>query len=451
MTAHGLLRRGFDGEVLEPGHPDYDEASGSLFAVGTPAYIVRPRDVRDVRAAVRFAAGSGLPLSVRGGGHGFAGFATNDDGIVLDLRLLATVQVVDVDRRLVRVGGGATWGQVASVLGEHRLAISSGDTKSVGVGGLTLSGGIGWQVRKYGLALDALVGATVVTGAGQVVHASEDERPDLFWALRGGGGNFGVVTSFEFIAHPTTRVYHGKITFPAAETASVLAGWADYLRSAPEDLTSAVNLANPTAGGSPGSGPSGGVVEVHVSIDSDDRDRAAEALDPVWRLGTVVDSDVARTRYSDALVDGVVPPPGLRFSVRSAFVDTEAVPDALAVLAEASTSDGCPVIQVRSVGGAVAQVPADATAYPYRHAELLIVTMTAGPRELVDADRPQLNALWAQLDPHVRGAYANFLTDAGDAAVAAIYPPDSLQRLARIKRRYDPDNLFAANHNVPPA
>ena len=156
---------------------------------------------------------------------------------MIDLSGLADVEVVDEDRRLVRVGGGATWGQVAEALAPHGLAISSGDTRSVGVGGLTLSGGIGWKVRKHGLTLDHLVAAELVTADGAVVPASAEENPELFWAIRGGGGNLGVVTSFEFVAHPTTAVFFGKVTFPASETAAVLQGWADYLRIAPEELT----------------------------------------------------------------------------------------------------------------------------------------------------------------------------------------------------------------------
>ena len=173
------------------------------------------------------------------------GFGTNDGGVVIDLSELANVEIIDKERHLVRIGGGATWGQVAAALAPHGLAISSGDTKSVGVGGLTLTGGIGWKVRKYGLALDNLVAAEVVTADGEVVRASAEENPELFWAIRGGGGNFGVVTAFEFAAHPTTDVFYGKIAFPASEAATVLAGWADYLRTAPEELTSVVNFANP--------------------------------------------------------------------------------------------------------------------------------------------------------------------------------------------------------------
>jgi len=444
-SALQTLRRDFAGEIITPDLPGHAAAGRTVFAAGAPAYVLRPTDVADVRTAVRFAADEGLPLAVRGGGHGFPGFGTNDGGVVIDLRLIADVEVVDAEEGLVQVGGGATWGQVAAALAEHGLAISSGDTRSVGVGGLTLSGGIGWKVRKHGLALDSLVGAEVVTASGEVVHATATHHTELFWALRGGGGNFGVVTAFEFLAQPTTDVFHGRITFPATEADDVLQGWADHLRSASEDLTSVVTLANPMAGGPQAP------VEIHVTVDTDDAAVAAEILEPLRGLGTPVEDTVASVPYADTLVEGLVPPPGLRFVTRSAFVDKESVRDVVAVLAEVATSDGSPVIGLRSVGGAVARVPEDATAYAHRQAELMVVTITAGPEPVVAAARPGLDAVWARLAPHVHGAYANFLSSAGDADVADVYPTETRERLALVKRWYDPGNVFAANHNVRPA
>jgi len=176
-SALETLRRDFGGGIIEPGSAEYESASRSLLASGNPAYVLRPHSVGDVQAGVRFAARSGLLLSVRGGGHGFPGFGTNDGGVVTDLSKLANVEIIDKERHLVRIGGGATWGQVAEALTPHGLAISSGDTKSVGVGGLTLTGGIGWKVRKYGLALDNVAAAEVVTADGEVVHASAEENP----------------------------------------------------------------------------------------------------------------------------------------------------------------------------------------------------------------------------------------------------------------------------------
>ncbi len=403
-----------------------------------------PRAPGTCRQRVRFAASAGLLLSVRGGGHGFAGFGTNDGGAVIDLSKLADVEIIDKERHLVRIGGGATWGQVAAALAPHGLAISSGDTKSVGVGGLTLTGGIGWKVRKYGLALDNVAAAEVVTANGEVVPASAAQNPELFWAIRGGGGNFGIVTAFEFVAHPTTDVFYGKIAFPASEAATVLQGWADYLRAAPEELTSVADFANPFAGGPEAP------VEIYVAVDGDDPRLAAQAIDPIRRLGTVTGDDIALTPYADTLVDGATPPPGLQFAVRSAFVDKESVSEVLQILTEVGASEGSPFIAVRSVGGAVSRVPDGATAYAHRQAELMFVTTAAGPEPVVEAARPVLEAIWARLAPHVNGAYANFLGSATEEDVAAIYPAQTYRRLAAVKRQYDPGNLFARNHNVRP-
>ena len=443
-SALETLRRDFGGGIIEPGDTEYESASRSVLAAGNPAHVLRPGSVADVRAGVRFAASAGLLLSVRGGGHGFPGFGTNDGGVVIDLSKLADVEIIDKERHLVRIGGGATWGQVAVALAPHGLAISSGDTKSVGVGGLTLTGGIGWKVRKYGLALDNVAAAEMVTASGEAVHVSAEEHPELFWAIRGGGGNFGIVTAFEFVAHPTTDVFYGTIAFPASEAATVLQGWADYLRIAPEELTSTVAFANPFAGGPEAP------VEVYVAFDGDDPELAAQAIDPIRRLGAVTGDGVALQPYADTLADGAPPPPGIQFASRSAFADQESVPEILRILAEVRASERSPFIAVRSVGGAVSRVPGDATAYAHRRAELMFVTTAAGPKPAVEAARPALEAIWDRLTPHVTGAYANFLSSATEEDVAAIYPAETYRRLAAVKRRYDPGNLFAGNHNVQP-
>jgi FAD/FMN-containing dehydrogenase len=345
-------------------------------------------------------------LSVRGGGHGFAGFGTNDGGVVIDLSQLAGVEIIDSERHLVRIGGGATWGQVAAALTPHGLAISSGDTKSVGVGGLTLTGGIGWKVRKYGLALDNVAAAEVVTASGEVVRASAGENPELFWAIRGGGGNFGIVTAFDFAAHPTTDVFYGTIAFAASQAATVIQGWADYLRSAPDDLTSTADFANPFRGPE-------APVEIHVAFDGDDPDRAARAIDPIRRLGTVTGDDIALQPYADTLADGTPPPPSLQFALRSAFADKESVPEVLQILTEVRASQQSPFIAVRSVGGAVSRVPDDTTAYAHRQAELMVVTTSAGPKPVVEAARPALG----------RPGAGSHLTSAAPTPTSSLLPP----------------------------
>jgi FAD/FMN-containing dehydrogenase len=438
------LRRDFCGDIIEPGGTEYEMARRTVFALGSPANVLRPRCVQDVSAGVKFASKSGLSLSVRGGGHGFAGFGTNDSGVVVDLSRLANIDVLDMQRHIVRIGGGATWGQVAAALAPHGLAISSGDTKSVGVGGLTLSGGIGWKVRKHGLALDNLKAAEVVTADAGVFHTSADENPDLFWAIRGGGGNFGIVTAFEFVAHPTTDIFFGRVTYPASEAATLLNGWADYVRTAPEELTSTVAFANPFVGGPQAP------VEIYVAYDADDPQLAARAIDPIRQLGTIIDDNVALTPYADTLAEGTAPPNGFQLVPRSGFVARRSVPTVLQILAEVRASERSPFIAIRSLGGAVSRVRADATAYAHRQAELMVVTTAAGPEASVEATRPFLEALWGRLAPHIDGAYANFLASATEKDVAAIYPTSTYERLTAVKWKYDPANLFARNHNVPP-
>jgi FAD/FMN-containing dehydrogenase len=439
------LRRDFDGDIIEAGDADYESASRTVLAAGSPVHVLRPATVRDVQAGVRFAAATGLSLSVRGGGHSLTGFGTNDGGIVIDLSRLAQVEVIDEAHHLVRIGGGATWGRVADLLAPHGLSISSGDTRSVGVGGLTLTGGIGWKVRKYGLALDNVIAAEMVTAEGEVVRASDDQNRELFWALRGGGGNFGIVTALEFAAHPTTEVFFGRIAFPPSEAVAVLQGWTDHLRNAPDGLTSTVEFANPFAGGPDAP------VEICVAFDGNDPDLAAEAIDPIRRLGTVIADDVARIPAANMLVEGMTPPPGVRLVVRNAFVDKESVSDVIRLLAEIGSAPGSPFIAIRSISGAVSRVPADATAYAHRQAELMVLTTVGGPAPVLEAALPALDAVWDKLAPHVNGAYANFLASATEADIAAIYPEETYQRLAAVKREYDPGNLFAGNHNIRPA
>jgi hypothetical protein len=205
-----------------------------------------------------------------------------------------------------------------------------------------------------------------------------------------------------------------------------------------------VNVANPAAGGPDAA------LDVYVAFDGDDPHDAAAALDPIRRLGTVLDDGVALTPYPDTLEAGGTPPPGLRFLVRSAFVGKESARQVMAIVADVAASAGSPAIAVRSVSGAASRVPDDATAYAHRRAELMLVTLTAGPEPVVEAAAPGLDAIWARLAPHVDGAYANFLTTATEADVAAAYPPETFRRLVALKRRYDPGNLFARNHNVRP-
>ena len=293
MTSLDDFRATLDGALLLPGDDGYVAASTTHYATGEPALVVVASSTVDVVAAVRHASDHGLRLSVKGGGHGTSGASTNVGGLVLDLSRLDSVEVVDQDAALVRIGGGATWGHIANALEAHGLALTSGDTVSVGVGGLTLGGGIGWLVRKYGLALDSLVAAEVVTANGDVITASESEHPDMFWALRGGGGNFGVVTAFTFEAHPLDGVISGTIDLDPSTLADTLKGWRDVMRSAPEELN-VTFVALPSFG--PDMPP---VVQLGVCYGGTDTAAADAAIAPLLALPGVLKHEIAPKRYPD--------------------------------------------------------------------------------------------------------------------------------------------------------
>jgi FAD/FMN-containing dehydrogenase len=429
------------GEVVVPGDPGYAEASRTFGASGAPAMIVRPRDADEVARAVRRAVSEGLALSVRSGGHSPIGASTNFGGIVIDLTHFDAVELVDAERRLVRVGAGATWGPVAAALAPHGLGLTAGDTTGVGVGGLTLGGGIGWMVRKHGLAIDNLVAARVVTADGRVVTADRDRHPDLFWALRGGGGNFGIVRDFDFVAQRVSTVHMATIAYRLDDAAGLVAGWRDHLRSAPEELTSTLTLMPAMMGGEPSA-------LVQCCFAGDDADAAAAATDPLLSLGTVTDWQVTARPFAGILEDAHHPP-GIRVVARNVMVP-ELDDAAVTSIARAVAQEPAPVLSLRSLGGAVARVPASATAFAHRDAEAMVVSGTLVPADADDAFIDRALAPWRLVAAHGRGAYVNFLGSATAEDVRTAYPPATLARLAVVKQVYDPHNVFRRNLNVVP-
>ena len=430
------------GDVVVPGDEGYDDARRTVFASGSPALVTRPRDETEVAAAVTYAAREGLPLSVRSGGHGLTGHATNDGGLVIDLRHLDAVEVLDPHRRLVRVGTGATWGRVAAALAPHGLGVTAGDTAGVGVGGLALGGGIGWMVRRHGLAVDALVAARVVLADGRTVVASPDSHAGLFWALRGGGGNFGVVTSLDLVAARVGDVRFGAISVAPDDPAALVAGWRDVLRAADEELSSTLVLA-PAMGDRPAS------ASVLVCASHDDPAAAEGSIEPLRRLGTVLDDTVATVPYADVLAAGGHHPPGVRLVGRNVLVP-RLDDDVVAAVAAACAGDRAPVLALRALGGAFSQVLPDATAFAHRDAEALVVGGAVVPQDASDADVEAALAGWRGVEAHGTGAYVNFQGTADAADLRAAYPPATLARLRAVKRSYDPGNLFARNLNVTP-
>lgn len=432
-------------ETLRPGDDGYDDAARAFFAAGAPALVVRPRGPDDLARAVTHAVRLDLAVSVRSGGHSPLGHSTNTGGMVIDLAHLDAVEVLDTERRIVRVGGGATWGKVAATLDPLGWALTAGDTADVGVGGLTLGGGIGWMVRRHGLTIDNLVAARVVTADGRLLTASAAEHPDLFWALRGGGGNFGIVVDFDFVAQPVSTVHHGTVTYRLDDPTAFLAGWRDAMRTAPEELSSTLVLP-PTMPGAPASAM---VLLCHIGAPSATVAEADAAIEPLLELGTVTDATIAERRYAEILEDAQLPP-GVRLVARNTLVPT-LDDDVIAAIDRFHSTPAPTAIAVRSLGGAFGRVPRDATAFAHRDAEAMVVGGLILPDTATAADVEQALVPWRAVAAHGTGSYIGFQASATAEDLAAAYPPATYARLAAVKRTYDPDNVFALNHNVEPA
>jgi FAD/FMN-containing dehydrogenase len=431
-------------DAVRPGDEEYDDAARVFFATGAPALVVRPRDPDEVATALAYAVARGLPVSVRSGGHSPVGHSTNTGGVVIDLAHLDGVEVLDVERRLVRVGGGATWGVVAEALAPRGWGLTSGDTKDVGVGGLTLGGGIGWLVRRHGLAIDNLVGARVVTADGRLVRASADEHADLFWALRGGGGNLGVVVDFDFVAQEVGSVHFGSVTYQLDNAAELLRRWRDAMRVAPDELSSTLVLMPRF----PGAPVAATVLLCYAGLPGTTTVEADRVVEPLFELGIVTGATIKERRYSDVLEDAQHPPGRMvgRNTLVSALDD-----DVIAAIARFHGTPGPRMVAVRSLGGAFGQVPADATAFAHRDAEAMVFGGLLLPPTATDADVEQALGPWWDVADLGVGSYIGFQGSASAADVAAAYPPATYARLAAVKRTYDPGNVFHHNHNVVPA
>ncbi len=445
----------FSGELIGAGDAGYEDARKVYNAMidRRPALIARCANAQDVARAIAVARESGLPVAVRDGGHNGAGFGTCDGGLVIDLSLLRDIEV-DPDARTVRVGGGCTWGEVDRATHEHGLATPSGIIGTTGVGGLTLGGGHGYLSRKHGLAIDNLIAADVVLADGRQVRASADDDAALFWAIRGGGGNFGVVTAFEFRLHPVSTVLAGPTFWPVEQTAEVLRAYRDLLPAADRDLYGFFALTTvPPAPPFPEElhlRKVCGVVWCHLGS-QEDFDRAVA---PVLEVGTPLLHAVGPMPYPDlqGMFDGLYPP-GHQWYWRGDFV--RELPDE-AIERHAEFGERLPTMQstmhLYPIDGAVHDVGASDTAFAYR--DVVWSEVIAG----VDPDPANAEAIrdwavgyWEATHGHsAGGAYVNFMMDEGRARVKATYG-DNYGRLARVKAVYDPDNVFRLNQNVEPA
>jgi len=422
--------------AIRPGDPEYDAARTTFAGTAEPSVVLRPTDASEVAAAVEHVRAAGLELAVRSGGHSPLGFSNSDGGAVIDLSRLDSVEVLDGGR--VRIGAGATWGPAAAALDAHGLAITSGDTTSVGVGGLTQAGGMGWMVRKHGLTIDSVLAAEVVTASGEVVRADAESHADLFWAIRGGGGNFGVVTAFEFQAHPVTTLQFGTMSFTLDDVPQLLKAWAAVMDNAPEELTTSLALM-------PGFGDFPAGAMLWVAYCGDD----PSAIEPLRSLGNLVSDTVGEKRYADVLEEAH-PPEGIQPVGGNTLVE-ELTGDCLdAIVAAYAHGTASRVVFLRSLGGAMARIAPDDTAFAHRGAQTLVVSMKLLPRGAPEHTVAAARAEWQTIGRHGIGSYAGFLTSDTPEDLTALYPPDTLARLVEVKRAWDPDNVFRRNFNIRP-
>ena len=450
-----VLRGNVRGEVIGPKDEGYDEARRVFNAMidRRPALVVRCKGAGDVVAAVNLARENELDVAIRGGGHSVPGFGTADDAVVIDLSGMQGVRV-DPERSTARAEGGATWAVFNDATHRHGLATTGGIVSTTGVGGLTLGGGIGYLARGYGLSCDNLVGAEVVTADGQVVTASEEEHEDLFWALRGGGGNFGVVTAFEFALHPVAEVYGGPLFFDRADAGAVLLAYRDFIRDAPEQFGGfpAWQIAPPL--------PfipeerHGETMLAFVACWAGRAEEGERALKPLRDAAPVVAEHVGTMPYPalNSAFDALYPPGGLQHYWKANFV-RELTDEAID--AHLEYGPRVPVVNstvhIYPINGACQRVAADETAFAYRDATFATVIAGMWP----DPADNEANIEWvrdyyeAVAPLSEEGGYVNFMSGDDQDRIRANYK-GNYDRLTEVKARYDPGNLFHLNQNIRP-
>jgi len=445
------LRESFQGRVVAPGDSDYDEVRTVFLGDidRRPAVIIRAADAADVARAIALARETGLPLAVRSGGHSGAGHSTVDDGIVLDVRELKTLEI-DTDGRTAWAGSGLTAAEYTTAVGERGLATGFGDTGSVGVGGITLNGGIGFLVRKFGMTIDNLLAAEVVTADGEVLQADADSHPDLFWAIRGGGGNFGVVTKFRFQLHELPDFVGGMLMQPA--TPEVVSGAIALAETAPEELSVIVNVMTCPPMPFVPAELHGTLVAMTLLGYAGPAAEADAVLAPLRELATPIADFIRPMPYAE-----MFPPEGQSYRPTAVgetmFLDSLDAAVVETIFKRLQESDAAMrVAQLRPLGGALARVPADATAFAHRDAKFMVnlAAFYTGPEDRV-VRHAWVTAFREALQQGDARAYVGFLNDESEDRVRAAYPGATWERLAQIKRRYDPENLFQLNQNIPPA
>jgi FAD/FMN-containing dehydrogenase len=448
--------RSIDGGVIASDDASYDVARKVWNATvdRRPALIARCVSVRDVQAAVRFAAAHRMLLSVRGGGHHIAGNAVADGGLTIDLSGMRTVEI-DPATRTARVGAGALLSDFDSAAQAHGLATPLGINSTTGVAGLTLGGGFGWLTRRYGMTVDNLIGATVVTADGSVRNASADEEPDLFWALRGGGGNFGIVTQFRFQLHPVgPQVHAGLVVYPFAQAGAVLRRWRDFCATTPDELTVwAVMRKAPPLPFLPASAH-GQEVVIFALVWSGAVEQGERAVAPVLGFGTPIASALGAQPYSafQQAFDPLLTPGGRNYWKSANFSTlSDAAIDGLVAAASRLPGPDCEVF-VAQLGGAMSRVAPAATPFVGRDVRFIMNVhgRWSDPRD-DDTVRRWARRTFEDASPHATGSgYVNFLTEDEGERVGASYGAN-YARLRALKARFDPTNLFRMNLNIAPA
>jgi len=444
------LHESIRGNVITPDDAGYDAArqvfNGEIDY--RPAVIVQAADEQDVQHVISFASQSGMELAVRSGGHSPAGHSVSEGGIVLDLRNMRLLEI-DAERRTAWVQTGMTAGEYTTAAAEHGLATPFGDTASVGIGGITLSGGVGYLVRKHGLTIDSLLAAEVVTADGQLLRADADHHPDLFWALRGGGGNFGVATRFQFRLHPVDRVLGGMLILPG--NAETIAAFMDAAQSAPDELSAIANIMPAPPMPFVPAEHYGKLIIMALMVYAGEIEAGEQALARFRDLAEPLADMLRPMRYPEIYLpeDESYHPTAVS---RTMFMDRVDRSEADTILRYLEASDASlRVVQLRALGGAMARVPSEATAFAHRASQIMANVAAFYDGE---ADKPARQA-WvddfaAALSQDDPGVYVGFLGDEGSARLRAAYPGATWERLRAIKGRYDPGNLFRRNQNIVP-
>ena len=441
------------GAVITPQDPVYEEARRVFYGSHDrrPAVIVRPADASDIAEVIKLAADTGLELAVRSGGHSPAGHGTTEGGILLDLSSMTALDLNAADRT-AWAETGLTAGQYSIAAGASGLATPFGDTGSVGIGGLTLGGGIGYLVRKHGLTLDSLLAVDLVTADGSLIRVTDDTDPELFWALRGGGGNFGVATRFQLRLHPVDAIVGGMMILPA--TAQLITRLIAEAESAPDELSTIANvmLAPPEMPGLPDEYLGQPIVMLLMAYAGDDKN-SEKVVKPFRTLATPIVDMVGSMKYSEIFQLTEGGPPPKEEAAWSFFIDEvddhhgEAIIDHLH-----QTSAPIAVAQLRALGGAFARVPVEATAFAHRRRRVIaaVGTVFDDPGE-TEAQKDWVRRLSAALHQgEPGGVYVGFMGEEGEKRVQEAYPDGAWNRLAAVKAKYDPTNLFRRNQNVPP-